>query len=80
MKKKRARFNLGKNKKVRSIESGPKPLWLHLESELVSWVSYERNERKSIITYNSIQDKAIELAANLNCENFIAADGWISNF
>jgi hypothetical protein len=42
---------------------------------MVLWLSYEMNGRKSIITYDSIRDKAIELAANLYCQYFIATDG-----
>jgi hypothetical protein len=67
-------------KTARSSGSGRRPFWPLLEAEMVEWLFFERNERKSIITYNSIREKAIQIAEKFNYENFIATDGWIKKF
>jgi hypothetical protein len=72
--------NLPHKRKLRKIGCGRKAFFKELEEKLFIWVKSERLDKKNIVNYQRMGEKAHELAKELKIENFTGSDKLMFKF
>ena len=71
--------NLPHKRKLRKIGCGRKPFFKELEDKLI-WVKLERMDKRNIVNYRRMREKAHQIADELKIRDFIGSDKWLFNF
>jgi transposase-like protein len=72
--------NMQNRKKRRRIGGGRKPFFPQIEEQLYEWFKSERLDKKCVVNYRRLREKALEIAKTLKIENFIGSHYWIYSF
>jgi len=71
---------IGNKATVFRMGSGRTAFFPEIEEELKVWLTTERKTNKRLVTYSTLREQAIKMAASLSINNFIGSNCWIENF
>lgn len=66
--------------KRRLIGGGRKAFFPEIEEKLYAWVRIERIEKRRIVGFKRLREKARDFASELKIEGFVGSNKWIHNF